>query len=269
MGQTAALVEALKHALRAKGITYARVARDLRLSETSVKRMFSKRDFTLKRLDQICELAGIDLAELGRLMLQEKSQVSRLTTEQEKEIVSDKKLLLALCAMNHWTLEQIVGTYDISQAECIRCLAHLDRLGVIDLQFGNRIRLLISPTFSLIPGGPLQQFFKTHVQNEYLDSSFDTPGELMLFVSGSLCAASNAAVVARLRRLANEFTELNRADAQLPLSERQGTSLLVAIRPWEPDAFRALRRPNPKLPSQGFIPPGLRLGELARRSGTN
>ena len=269
MAQTAALIEALKRALKSKGITYARVARGLGLSETSVKRMFSKQDLTLKRLEQICELAGIDFAELSRLMVQERSQVSRLTAEQEKMIVSDKKLLLvALCVVSHWTLEQIVGTYEISQAECIRCLVRLDRLGVIELQPGNRIRLLISPTFSLLPGGPLQQFFKTHVQSEYLDSGFDAPDELMLFVSGSLSTGSGATIAARLRRVANEFSELNRDDSQLPLSERRGASLLCAIRPWEPEAFRELRRPEPRHPGQGFVHPGLRLGELKRRPGS-
>ena len=53
MAHTAALVDVLKRELKARGITYAHVARKLNLSEASVKRMFSKREFTLKRLDEI------------------------------------------------------------------------------------------------------------------------------------------------------------------------------------------------------------------------
>lgn len=71
---------------------------------------------------------------------------------QEEEIVSDPKLMLvALCAVGHWTLDQIVDTYDISQAECIRYLTRLDRRKIIALQPGNRIRPLISRTFSWLP----------------------------------------------------------------------------------------------------------------------
>ena len=53
MTNTGALVEELKRTLKARGIPYARVADGLQLSETSVKRMFSKRDFTLQRLDEV------------------------------------------------------------------------------------------------------------------------------------------------------------------------------------------------------------------------
>ena len=41
MSQTAAVVEALKRALKARKLTYAQVARTLKLSEASVKRMFA------------------------------------------------------------------------------------------------------------------------------------------------------------------------------------------------------------------------------------
>ena len=53
MTNRGALVEELKRTLKARGITYARVADGLQLSETSVKRMFSKQDFTLQRLDEV------------------------------------------------------------------------------------------------------------------------------------------------------------------------------------------------------------------------
>src|SRR5688572_25202412 len=60
MAHSGALVEVLKRELRTKGVTYAQVARKLGLSEASVKRMFSRRDFTLKRLDQVCQLTNAD-----------------------------------------------------------------------------------------------------------------------------------------------------------------------------------------------------------------
>jgi predicted transcriptional regulator len=79
MAQTAALVDVLKRELRARGVTYAQVARNLKLSEASVKRMFSKRDFTLKRLDRICELARSEFSDLARILHEEENLVSQLT----------------------------------------------------------------------------------------------------------------------------------------------------------------------------------------------
>jgi transcriptional regulator with XRE-family HTH domain len=52
MTQAAAVVEALKRTLKARKMTYGQVAKALRMSEASVKRMFSRNHFTLERLDR-------------------------------------------------------------------------------------------------------------------------------------------------------------------------------------------------------------------------
>ena len=57
MAQATALIDALKRVLREQGITYADVAQRLELSLPSVKRLFADRQFTVQRLDQVCELA--------------------------------------------------------------------------------------------------------------------------------------------------------------------------------------------------------------------
>ncbi|HQU50580.1 MAG TPA: helix-turn-helix transcriptional regulator [Casimicrobiaceae bacterium] len=240
-----ALVDALKRVLKSRGLTYAEIAKGLGLSEASVKRIFSRRDFTLERIDEICRIAGVDFADLARSASEERPGADRLTAEQEAELVSDPKLLLvALCAVNNWTFDEIVATYDLTRAECTRLLLRLDRHRIVELAPGNRIRPLISRTFSWRPGGPIQRFFHERIQAEYLASAFDRPDELLLFASGMLSHASSAELVARLRRVARDFAEQHRDDLRLPLAQRFGTSLLVAMRPWEPRAFRKLRRPG-------------------------
>ncbi len=240
---TVTLVDALKRALKGRGITYANVAAGLGLSEASVKRMFSRRDFTLQRMEDVCHVAGIDFGEIVRDVSAEEAGMTHLTVEQEEEIVSDPKLMLiALCAVGNWTLQQIVDTYEISRAECIRYLTRLDRRRIIELQRGNRIRPLISRTFSWLPDGPIQRHFRSRVESEFLSSKFDHPGELFLFVNGMLSRKGTAEFIARMRRVAADFADLHAADRSLPLPERHGTSVLLAVRPWEPRAFRALRR---------------------------
>jgi predicted transcriptional regulator len=243
MTTSAGLVEVLKRELRSRGITYARVARELRLSEASVKRMFSRRNFSLKRLDQVCELANSEFSDIARALHQEEQLISRLSHEQEQEIVSNPRLfLVAVCVLNHVGFDQIVATYDISKPECIQLLARLDRLGFIRLLPNNRIRLLVSLDFSWLPDGPIQRFFNQQAHNEYFRSRFDRPDEFMVVVNGMLSRASSAAILTRLKRIAREFSELNNQDAKLPLGERSAMSLLVAIRHWELAAFAELRR---------------------------
>ena len=87
--------------------------------------------------------------------------VSQLTLEQEKEIIRDRKLLLiALCALNQLTLEQIVDTYSASKTECIQLLIKLDRIKFLELLPNNQVKLLVARTFSWLPEGPIQQYFK-------------------------------------------------------------------------------------------------------------
>jgi hypothetical protein len=64
----------------------------------------------------------------------------------------------------------------------------------------------------------------------------------MVVVNGMLSRRSSAAVVSRLKRIANEFSEMHNDDVNLPPGERSAMSLLVAIRHWELQAFAELRR---------------------------
>lgn len=245
MATAIALVESLKRELRARKITYAEVGKAIDLSEASVKRLFSQRDFTLERIDQICALAGIEFTELARALERDEHFVSQLTLEQEQEIVANKKLLVAaVCALGHWTFEQIIDTYLFSEAELVKLLAQLDRLKLIELLPNNKIRPLITRAFTWIPDGPIQRYFKSEVSRDYLDANFDAGGELMVLVNGMLSESSRGAVQARLRQIANEMRELHHNDIHLPQSERFGTSMLVAVRRWEPKFFVELRRPR-------------------------
>jgi transcriptional regulator with XRE-family HTH domain len=243
MTQAAALIEALKRTLKARKMTYGQVAKGLRMSEASVKRMFSRTHFTLERLDRICELASTTLSELAREVDSVASHVAQLSPDQEKEIVRDRKLfLVAVCVLNQLTFEQIVDTYNLSKTECIQLMLKLERIKFLELLPNNQVKLLVARTFTWRPDGPIHQFFRSRAQNEYFRSRFDGPDEILLLINGMLSRASAQALLARLKRLANEFSEMHNDDALLPVGERRPASLILAIRPWELDEFHALRR---------------------------
>lgn len=243
MAQTAALVDALKDVLKARGVTYAKLAKGLGLSEASVKRVFAQKSFTLERLDQVCGLLGIDITDLAQMVRAERETPVQLTWEQEKQLVSDPKLLLvAVHALNQWSFEQIVEGYKLTKAECIQQLARLDKLGIIELAPNNRIRVRVARDFAWLPDGPIQQYFRAQVQADFFRSRFDGGGELLVFVSGMLSRTSNAALQSRLRQVSAEFSELHHRDLDLPLEQRFGTSLLLAVRPWILESFMKLSR---------------------------
>lgn len=243
MSQTRPLIDTLKRELRNQGLTYKDVSQTLGLSETSVKRLFSEEAFSIKRLEKVCSLLHLDISDLVYLMEKNIELTSELTLSQEQELVSDIKLLLvAILLMNKLKFSDILLIYDISETEGIQLLARLDRMKIIELQPGNRVRLMISQNFQWIPGGPIQQFFEHRVQLEFLNSSFNGAGEFRVFVSGMISRSANAEIIKKMQHLAKEMNELNTESESLPLDERFGTSLMMAMRPWEIKVFEDLRR---------------------------
>lgn len=148
MSTTHELITALKQELKSAQVTYAQLAQMLGMAESSVKRMFSTGDMTLSRIDDICKVLQVDFADLARRIAEAQPELSQLTPEQEKAVVSDKKLLVAaICVLSQWTFEQIVSRYRISEPECVKYFAQLDRLGIIELRPQNRYRLKLGKTF--------------------------------------------------------------------------------------------------------------------------
>lgn len=248
MTQIRLIVETLKQELRKQGINYRRVAQTLELSEASVKRLFAENSFTLARIGQICELLNLEISDLIHQMERNADLTHQLTLEQETELVADIKLLLmAHFLMNKFEFEEIIEIYDISETEGIRLLAKLDRMKIIELLPGNRVRLKISKNFTLLPGGPIQQFYEKVVQSEFFHSAFAADGEFRIYVSGMFSRDANAEIIRKIKRLAEDAHELRDDSESLPLSERFGCSLIMAIRPWEVNVFNQLRRvPNAK-----------------------
>lgn len=245
MSQRTQLVERLKQALKARGLTYARVATAIGLSEASVKRMLSKQDLSLARLEAICALAQVTLAELARGIDAEERLLTELTDAQEATIVENPVLFLAATsALNLVDFDQILDDYAVKPAELVAAFAALDRIGILRWLPNNRYRLLVARTFRWRPNGPIQRSFREHAA-EYFNSAFDGPDEFMVLLNARLSKAHAALVIERLQRLAKDVSEQHLDDARLPTSQRRPQSLLLAMRPWRPAVLRPIVRDRP------------------------
>lgn len=237
------IVDVLRAELRAANLTYKTLAERIDMSESSVKRLFGQKDMPLSRLAQICQAAGIALEDVLRRAADARPQADALTLPQETALVAKPHLLLvAICCLGHWTFEQIVDNYRLTQPECIAAMAELDRLGLIELRPLNRYGMRVSHAFHWLPDGPVQQFFREHMVPDYFAGRFDGPGETLMCLPARLSPASAAEVAQRIAQLAAELARLHKHDRRLPAEERDGMSLVVGFRSWEFAAFTALRR---------------------------
>ena len=243
MGEIGQLLKMLKKHLKAQGFTYRDLALALNLSEPSVKRMFASQRFTLDRLVEISHFLGFTLAELTHEAVVSENLVHTLSEKQEAELVSDDRLLLvAICSLNHWTVKDIVAVYHLTEAECIQRLIQLDRLRLIALLPGNRVRLNVARDFDWRIRGPIRQFFRKQGLHDFLDSDFAQNSETMGFSHAMLTSAAIDKLLSDLRQLRQRFAELHGESLSVPLSKRRGVGLLMAMRGWEIEAFRNLRR---------------------------
>ena len=243
MSTTADLVAALKKELKTAQMTYADLAQALGMAESSVKRMLARGDMPLSRIDAICRALALDFADLARHVADNQPLLRELTPEQERAVVADKKLLLmAICVLSQWTLEQVTTTYRLTEAEGIQYLAQLDRIGIIELRPANRYRLKLAKTFRWRPHGAVMNYFREHALLDYFAGGFDGPGEGVLLVHGAISRSLAPAFMERMQRVAHDFAQQHLADQKLPQSEREGYTLLLALRSWEFEAFAGMRR---------------------------
>lgn len=243
MSQISQITDTLKALLKQHKITYKKLAENLSMSEANVKRQFATRSFTLERLEQICEVMSLSLTDLFLMTEQQTQRLSQLTVEQEEELIADPALfLVGACVRDGWSFEDIVSHYRIEEHECIRMLARLDKLQMIQLLPGNKYKILIAQDFRWIPNGPLERFMTREVISNFMADKFEGEDSFRFYLRGSYSQASLDYLQQKLNQLTSQAAELNTQDAKLPLSSRKSTGLLLAMRPWELSLFKTMRR---------------------------
>lgn len=237
MAQQAQIVAELKRSLKEAGVTYSSVAKRLNLSEAGVKRLFSAGDFTLQRIDAICDLIGMELSDVLERARRRALPGDKLTAAQEQQIIAEPKLFLVTwLILNRTSFADIIKDYRFTERELQRFLIRLDRLRVIELQPLNKVRVLVGRHFSWRPGGPVQNYIHQRLLKEFMLSQFAAPSEEFLFHGGAVSEQSYARLQRILRNAARECIDIIERDDSLP-EARRGTAFLLAARPWQYSGF--------------------------------
>ena len=234
MSQTNQWIDTLKRCLKARGLTYRDVAQALDLSEPSIKRLFSERSLSLRRLEQICRLMEMGLSDLARMNdLQREDRQTTLSVSQETELAGDAILLSYFyLLLNGWDVERIAERFAMTEPNQVRLLAKLDRLGVIELQPGNRVRLRTARRIQWRRDGPVRRLYEREVKQAFLKDRFVDDTAHFGFESAELAPESARLILRRLIRVVQEFDELAELDMNLEPTQKRGYGLMVAIRPW-------------------------------------
>jgi len=135
-------------------------------------------------------------------------------------------------------------------------LAQLDRIGIIELRPLNRYRLKLAKTFRWRPHGPVMNYFRDHALLDYFRGGFDGTGEGLMLVHGSVSRTLAPMFMERSQRVAKDFAQQHQTDQKLAEKDREGYTLVLAMRGWEFEAFEYLRtRRNTTGMMSGFARP--------------
>ncbi len=146
----------IKTIMRKKGRTYEELAKVLKVSPTTVKRVLNKDDLTLQRLHEILAWLGLTFAEVATLSEQGgKEGMKQYSTEQEQFLA---KNLDYLCIweglVNGMSPEQLAKKYRLNAKSLQKYLFTLDKHDLIELLSNGRVRT--KPMMAWRKNGPVR-----------------------------------------------------------------------------------------------------------------
>ncbi len=240
------IVDSLKRMLKARGVTYASLAKSLGISEISVKRMLSNRSpITLDRLAAMCDIIGTNFSILAQIAKDKDSgpQQQFFTMEQEEALAADMRLFICFnCVARGMSADHIHERFKISPIEVKRALLNLDKLKIIELHANDRVKLLVSRYPEWIEEGPLSTLYENQIKAEFLTSTFRAEGESFQFISRNLSLRSRKIIAQKFEKLLTEIRELADVDEALVDKGRSQTTFLIAARPWTPSVLNPYLR---------------------------
>lgn len=234
MSATHMMLDAVKTCLKSQGVTYAELAKRLKMSEAGIKRIFSREALTLQKLEEICEALDVDLFEIAAIaQRRERPLISELSLEQEEALASDRELLMIFYLVNNgWTKKDIITRRRLGERRVAKALQMLDRLGLIEMHASDRIRLLTIPNIRWRPGGPIHAKYDQKSMSEFLFARFDSADAGFHFLFYQFSKRSMTQLKNKLARLNAEALAMAEGDALLPPDEKEDIGLMLAMRPW-------------------------------------
>jgi len=235
--QVPRLIGALKFLFRSRGLRYADIAATLGLSQTTLKRRLTGSGLTVPFLESLCTLAGVSLAELFELAnAKVDPRPRRLTLEQENALYADIRLAFIFSRIQvGWSAEEIQRECRIPEAPLVSYLVRLEKLGLIDLLPGNRIRLRTVREIDWRKHGPVWRSVDRYLKDIF--TMIDTEDEELSrrIAVVRLSANSIAQLDELFHYLQAEVRRLADSDRIVPTDDKTWYAVLMGARPFEID----------------------------------
>ena len=124
------IFDILKKALKARGVTYAKLGSEIDLSEASVKRIFAEGDCKISRLLQICELLQISVDDIFERADRLEQEPQVLSVAIEAALAANKSLFSLFILLRESVSESLIqSVFSISENDIFLHARKLEKLG--------------------------------------------------------------------------------------------------------------------------------------------
>lgn len=159
-----------KSLLKERKITYSALAKKLNVAEVTVKRWMTSHDMSFETLARICSILELNPVAIVEKRSAENFLGRQYSEEQEKYFSTHPvETYLFVKAMMGLSFEQLKSLPGQTPTTIIRAMRQMEKVGLIRLLSGNKIRMMVKGPFRWRNNGELQ---KTYF-NSFCESIFD------------------------------------------------------------------------------------------------
>lgn len=233
------VIESLKKILKSKGWTYEKLAKELKLSLPSIKRILAKEDMSLSRLETICDVIGIQMTDVFRLVETVYEGVpEELSMEQEVYFSRWPARFAYLdLLLNGMSVKQIETQFKLSKAHTAKVLRDLEKIGVIDWLSDYKVKLKISPVLKIREKGPLRALFADQGIKSFLAGEFSKTHDFQEFMTINISDKTKKKIITHIKKVLSEAAREGEFENQTGVNT-ENAAIYVALRNWKTaDAF--------------------------------
>ncbi len=233
--QVATLVEVLKQLFRARGLRYREIAALLGVTERTVKRWFAGSGLTLEIVEDLCNVLGITFLELCEVAEEDlDTRPARLSRDQEQQLFADLQLAFVFILLTHgWTAPEIQRGCNISEAALVGHLVRLERLRLVELLPGNRVRLLYARKIRWADSPEAGRAFSRNLLNLFSKIDLEAPDGLWTAQVVYISPEAAREILAKFQSLGLEIVKSADADRGSPTS-KTWHAVFMAAQPFDP-----------------------------------
>ena len=241
MKESYQIVAALKKILKLKGFTYYDVAKGIKISEASVKRIFSTNTFSLQRLETICNFINIKISDLCKIneidQIEDKNEYTR--AQEDFFCAHPKCMAFFELLLKDNSVLKIKQQYRLTDADIDYYLVSLENLGLITTSSNRKVRF----TFKNVPvwkrDGKLAKKYIQIAKNEFLKNAFESNDLYSTFLNLELSTQSINRIKNQLADISKEIMTLSNLE-RITKCKQDSIGLMMCFRPWKYSLFEEI-----------------------------